>query len=87
MDMGVDKGVDQLMHVAPPFVQIYKKYKWCHLVAKSSTDASGTTWKPNFQQCNWCHLMAKISTYARIVKEVKIVKEVIIVTEVKIVKE
>ena len=24
MDMEVDKEVDQLMHVAPPFVQIYK---------------------------------------------------------------
>ena len=36
MDMEVDKEVDQLMHVAPPFVQIL-------------SNTSGATWWPNFQ--------------------------------------
>ena len=48
--------------------------KWCHLVAKFETNASGAIWWPNLQlkqmaasggqtcnQCKWCHVVAKFN--------------------------
>ena len=38
---------------------ICNKRKWCHLVAKSVTNASGAM--PNMPKMQWCHVVGKFS--------------------------
>ena len=57
--------------MAPSGGQICNSCKWCHLVAKFATNASGAIWWSNLQLmqvapsggqicnwCKWCHLVA-----------------------------
>ena len=37
------------MHVTLPGGQLWNQCKWCHLVAKFATNASGAIWWPNLQ--------------------------------------
>ena len=56
--------------------QVIRRYNWRHLVAKFLTNASGTTWWPNFlliqvapsgvwisNKCMWSHLLTKFAIY------------------------
>ena len=68
------------MQVAPSCGQFFNSCKWCHLVAKFGTNASGAIWWPIFQlmqlmqvapscgqffnSCKWRHLVAKFGTNA-----------------------
>ena len=49
------------MHVLPSGGQIYNYCKWCHLVVKCATNASGVIWWPIFQLMPYCHVVAKFN--------------------------
>ena len=70
-------GQSKAMQVTQPGGQLCKQCKWCHLVAKFATNASGAIWWSNLQLmqvapfsgqiwnlCKWRHLVAKYATNA-----------------------